>query len=91
LHAKAPDRSAQDLVRETVGEWFEEDGASTAGSGTAMEADEARALFGAWTEDDLEARAEDLVALAQTVWSPLIAAKTAAKEKKDKKEKGGKR
>jgi hypothetical protein len=56
-----------------------------------MEADEARALFGAWTEDDLEARAEDLVALAQTVWSPLIAAKTAAKEKKDKKEKGGKR
>ena len=40
-----------------------------------------RALFGGWTEAELEARADELVALAQTVWTPLVAA-TVKKEKK---------
>jgi hypothetical protein len=52
-----------------------------------MKDDAARALFGGWTEEDLEARAEQLVALAQTVWSPRVA----ATEKKEKKATKGKK
>jgi hypothetical protein len=48
---KAPDLSPQSLVREGIDAWFEDDGADT-----AMKDDAARALFGGWTEDDLEAR-----------------------------------
>ncbi|MFM7626151.1 MAG: hypothetical protein ACKO7G_06725 [Gammaproteobacteria bacterium] len=49
-----------------------------------MSYDTARALFGGWTEEDLEARADGLVALAQTVWSPMHAA-TEKKADKGKK------
>ena len=81
LAEDAPDPSPRSLVRQGVGAWFEDDGTDT-----AMKDDAARALFGGWTEEDLEARADGLVALAQTVWSPLIAA-TEKKEKKADKEK----
>ena len=76
LAHKDPDLSPQSLVRETLDAWFEDDGADT-----AMKDDAVRALFGGWTEADLEARADELVALAQTVWNPLLAA-TVKKEKK---------
>jgi exonuclease V gamma subunit len=69
LADKDPDLSPPSLVRETVDKWFEDDGADT-----AMKDDAARALFGGWTENDLDARAETLLALARTVWSPLYAA-----------------
>jgi hypothetical protein len=45
----------------------------------------ARALFGGWTEADLEARAETLYDLARTVWSPLLAATVKPASKKEKK------
>ena len=63
-------------MRETLDAWFEDDGVDT-----AMKDDAVRALFGGWTEEELEARADELVALAQTVWNPLLAA-TVKKEKK---------
>jgi hypothetical protein len=66
-------------VQEGAETWFEDDGTDT-----AMKDDAARALFGGWTEEDLEARADGLVALAQTVWSPLVAA-TEKKTTKGKK------
>ena len=69
LAHKDPDLSPQSLLRETLDAWFEDDGADT-----AMKDDAVRALFGGWTEADLEARADELVALAQTVWNPLLAA-----------------
>ena len=76
LAHKDPDLSPQSLLRETLDAWFEDDGADT-----AMKDDAVRALFGGWTEADLEARADELVALAQTVWTPLVAA-TVKNEKK---------
>ena len=76
LAHKDPDLSPQSLVRETLDAWFEDDGVDT-----AMKDDAVRALFGGWTEEELEARADELVALAQTVWTPLVAA-TVKKEKK---------
>ena len=76
LAHKDPDLSPQSLVRETLDAWFEDDGVDT-----AMKDDAVRALFGGWTEAELEARADELVALAQTVWTPLVAA-TVKKEKK---------
>ena len=76
LAHKEPDLSPQSLVRETLDAWFEDDGVDT-----AMKDDAVRALFGGWTEEELEARADELVALAQTVWTPLVAA-TVKKEKK---------
>ena len=82
LAEDAPDPSPRSLVRQGVGAWFEDDGTDT-----AMKDDAARALFGGWTEEDLEARADGLVALAQTVWSPLVA----ATEKKEKKGTKGKK
>jgi exodeoxyribonuclease V gamma subunit len=69
LADKNPGWSPESLVRETVDAWFEDDGVDT-----AMRDDAARALFGGWTENDLDARAETLLALARTVWSPLHAA-----------------
>ncbi len=69
LAHKDPDLSPQSLLRETLDAWFEDDGADT-----AMKDDAVRALFGGWTEADLEVRADELVALAQTVWTPLVAA-----------------
>jgi exodeoxyribonuclease V gamma subunit len=69
LADKDPDLSPQSLVRETFDKWFEDDGVDT-----AMKDDAARALFGGWTENDLDARAETLLALARTVWSPMYAA-----------------
>lgn len=66
---KSPGLSPQSLVRETVDAWFEDDGADT-----TMKDPAARALFGGWTENDLDARAETLLALARTVWSALHAA-----------------
>jgi exodeoxyribonuclease V gamma subunit len=77
---KAPDLSPQSLVREGIDAWFEDDGADT-----AMKDDAARALFGGWTEDDLEARAETLYDLARAVWSPLRAATVKPASKKGKK------
>ncbi|MFO0509710.1 MAG: hypothetical protein ACK51K_03550, partial [Gammaproteobacteria bacterium] len=79
LAEKQSERSPQSLVQEGAETWFEDDGTDT-----AMKDDAARALFGGWTEEDLEARADGLVALAQTVWSPLVAAteKKATKGKK---------
>jgi exodeoxyribonuclease V gamma subunit len=80
LAHKDPDLSPQSLLRETLDAWFEDDGADT-----AMKDDAVRALFGGWTEVDLEARADGLVALAQTVWTPLLAATVKPASKKGKK------
>ncbi len=81
LADKNPSLSPQSLVQEAVDAWFEDDGADT-----AMKDDSARALFGGWTEHDLESCAETLLAQAQTVWSPLRAATAkAATAKKEKK------
>jgi len=79
LADKDPGLSPKSLVREGLDAWFEDDDAET-----AMKDDAARALFGGWTEDDLEARAETLMSLAQTVWSPLRAATGKAAPKKGK-------
>jgi exodeoxyribonuclease V gamma subunit len=70
----------QSLVREGIDAWFEDDGADT-----AMKDDAVRALFGGWTEDDLEAHADTLFSLAQTVWSPLRAATVKAATKQGNK------
>jgi hypothetical protein len=67
-------------VQEGAETWFEDDGTDT-----AMKDDAARALFGGWTEEDLEARADGLVALAQTVWTPLLTATVKPASKKGKK------
>jgi hypothetical protein len=78
LAHKDPDLSPQSLLRETLDAWFEDDGADT-----AMKDDAVRALFGGWTEADLEVRADELVALAQTVRTPLLAATVKAASKKE--------
>lgn len=83
---KDPALSPQSLVREGLDAWFEDDSPDTMmGADKAMKDDAARALFGGWTEADLEARAETLSSLAQTVWSPLRAAMVKAAPKKGKK------
>jgi exonuclease V gamma subunit len=83
---KDPALSPQALVREGLDAWFEDDSADTMmGADKAMKDDAARALFGGWTEADLEARAETLSSLAQTVWSPLRAATVKPASKKGKK------
>ena len=86
LAEKTPDLTPQSLVREGIDAWFEDDGADTTmGAAKAMKDDAARALFGGWTEADLESRADELVALAQTVWTPLLAATVKPASKKGKK------
>jgi hypothetical protein len=83
---KTPDLTPQSLVSEGIDAWFEDDGADTTmGADKAMKDDAARALFGGWTEVDLEARADGLVALAQTVWTPLLTATVKPASKKGKK------
>ena len=83
---KDPALSPQSLVREGLDAWFEDDGADTTmGVDKAMKDDAARALFGGWTEADLEARADQLSSLARTVWSPLRAATVKPASKKGKK------
>jgi exodeoxyribonuclease V gamma subunit len=83
---KDPALPPQSLVREGLDAWFEDDSADTTmGVDKAMKDDAARALFGGWTEADLEACAETLVSFAQTVWSPLRAATVKAASKKGKK------
>ena len=79
LADKTPELPPQSLVQQGVDAWFEDDR-----NDTAMSDDAARGLFGGWTEEDLEARADRLVALAQTVWSPMHAA-TEKKADKGKK------
>jgi arylsulfatase len=75
-----------DKLKELIDAWFEDDGADTTmGADKAMKDDAARALFGGWTEVDLEARADGLVALAQTVWTPLLTATVKPASKKGKK------
>jgi exonuclease V gamma subunit len=83
---KDPALPPRSLVREGLDAWFEDDGADkTMGVDKAMKDDAARALFGGWTEADLEARAETLYDLARTVWSPLRAATVKAAMKQGNK------
>jgi exodeoxyribonuclease V gamma subunit len=83
---KDPALPPRSLVREGLDAWFEDDGADTTmGVDKAMKDDAARALFGGWTEADLEARAETLYDIARTVWSPLRAATVKPASKKGKK------